>query len=207
MDDIVPLVSELMHTRHHISPKRLVDPGPTEEQKKIILEAAGTAPDHGLVTPWHFYEVSDLGRVLLGRVFSNNLKQRDPGATPEQLDEAHNKALRGPYLLMVAAKYGTGDSNIPRNEKLISAGCAIQNIILIAHAMGYGAGLSSGHALYSSEMKELIKLEGDDEPLVFITIGTVTKHKDGRVRPSYLEYSSVFQYPLHSLLHTVIFML
>jgi nitroreductase len=192
MEDLVPLVSELMRTRHHISPKRLVDPGPTEEQKKIILEAAGTAPDHGLVTPWHFYEVSDSGRALLGRVFSHNLKERDPGATPEQLDEAHSKALRGPYLLMVVAKYGTGDNNIPRNEKLISAGCAIQNVILTAHAMGYGAGLSSGHALYSPEMKKLFKLQGDDEPLVFITIGTVIKHKDGRVRPAYTEYSSIF---------------
>jgi nitroreductase len=57
MEDIVPLVSELMSTRHHISPKRLDGPGPTQEQKKTILEAAGTAPDHGLVTPWHFYEI------------------------------------------------------------------------------------------------------------------------------------------------------
>ncbi|WP_353203061.1 nitroreductase [Polynucleobacter sp.] len=192
MEDIVPLVSELMNTRHHISPKRLGSPGPTEEQKKIILEAAGTAPDHGLVTPWHFYEISDAGRVLLGRVFSHNLKERDPGATPEQLDEAHGKALRGPYLLLAVTKYGTGDNKIPRNEKLISAGCAIQNIILTAHAMGFGAGLSSGHALYSPEMKKLFKLEADDEPLVFITIGTVIKHKDGRVRPAYTEYSSIF---------------
>ena len=75
-------------------------------------------------------------------------------------------------------------------ERLISAGCAVQNMLLAAHAMGFGAGLSSGRALYSQRMRLLFGLAADEQPLCFMTVGTVRKHKSARVRPSMGDYSS-----------------
>jgi nitroreductase len=182
----------LIHSRQHVSPKRLIAPGPNPSQKLEILNAAGAAPDHGEVTPWHFYEVSNESRNVLGSLFADALIARDPGATPTQLDEARQKAFRGPLLLLATAKLSNALDNIPEQEKLISAGCAIQNVLLMANALGFGSGLSSGKALYGQKIRDLFLLKDKEEPLCFITIGTIAIHKPNKQRPEASSYSSVF---------------
>jgi nitroreductase len=182
----------LIHTRHHVSPKRLGDPGPNREQINEILAAAGAAPDHGRVTPWHFYEITQQSRGKLGEVFAQCLLDRDKEASETQIADARDKALRGPLLLLAVAKLGSMDEEIPAQEKLISAGCAIQNILLTVHDMGFAAGISSGKAIYSKRMKDLFSLGEDEAPLCFITIGTPTSNKAGRIRPNFSDYSTQF---------------
>lgn len=189
-EDLGGELLELMNSRSHISPKRLGAPGPNLKHKELILSAAGTAPIHGAGIPWHIYEISDELRHSLGNVFVESLKARYIDATPEQIEESFSKALRGPYLLLIVARHGLADQNIPRNENVISAGCAIQNMLLTAHAMGFGAGISSGNALYGPEIKAMLKLGVDDEPLAFLTIGSVIKHRDHRVKPAFSKYTS-----------------
>ena len=192
LDSLGTFADALIHSRQHVSPKRLIAPGPIPSQKLEILNAAGAAPDHGKVTPWHFYEVSPESRNLLGDLFANALKSRDPNATLNQLDEAKQKAFRGPLLLLATARLNNSLDNIPEQEKLISAGCAIQNILLMANALGFGSGLSSGKALYSQKMRELFLLKDKEVPLCFITIGTISAHKPNKQRPDASSYSSVF---------------
>ena len=192
LDSLSGFANALIHSRQHISPKRLIAPGPSPSQKLEILNAAGAAPDHGKVTPWHFYEVSPESRNLLGSLFADALIARDPNATPAQLNEAKQKAFRGPLLLLATAKLNNALDNIPEQEKLISAGCAIQNILLMANALGFGSGLSSGKALYSQKMRELFLLKDKEEPLCFITIGTISAHKPNKQRPDASSYSSLF---------------
>lgn len=182
----------LIHSRHHVSPKRLGEPGPTREQINEILNAAGAAPDHGRVTPWHFYEITQQSRAKLGETFAQCLIDRDQKASEIQIEDARNKALRGPLLLLAVAKLGNTDEQIPAQEKFISAGCAIQNVLLSAHGMGFAAGISSGKAIYSQRMKDLFSLQENEVPLCFITIGTATSKKDGRIRPDFSIYSSQF---------------
>ena len=191
-DQLEGFANALIHSRQHVSPKRLIAPGPNLSQKFEILNAAGAAPDHGKVTPWHFYEVSQKSRNLLGDLFADALIARDPCATSTQIDEAKQKAFRGPLLLLVTARLNNELDNIPEQEKLISAGCAIQNVLLMANALGFGSGLSSGKALYSQKMRELFLLKDKEQPLCFITIGTISAHKPNKQRPDASSYSSVF---------------
>ena len=192
LDSLGGFANALIHSRQHISPKRLIAPGPNLSQKLEILNAAGAAPDHGKVTPWHFYEVSPESRNLLGDLFADALIARDPNATPTQVDEAKAKAFRAPLLLLATAKLNNELDSIPEQEKLISAGCAIQNILLMANALGFGSGLSTGKALYSQKMRGLFLLNDKERPLCFITIGTVSVHKPNNQRPDASSYSSVF---------------
>jgi nitroreductase len=182
----------LIHSRQHVSPKRLIEPGPSLSQKLVILNAAGAAPDHGQKTPWHFYEVSSKSRSFLGDLFADALIERDSGATLLQIDEAKQKAFRGPLLLLVTVNLGSELDNIPEQEKIISAGCAIQNILLMSTALGFGSGLSSGKALYSQKMRELFLLKDKEHPLCFITIGTISTHKPNKHRPDISSYTSTF---------------
>ena len=62
MADDADMAAELIHSRHTVLPKRLLSPGPAPAQLQRILGAASAAPDHGLLTPWRFVIVPDLGR-------------------------------------------------------------------------------------------------------------------------------------------------
>jgi len=192
LDSLGGFANALIHSRQHVSPKRLIAPGPNSTQKLEILNAAGAAPDHGKITPWHFYEVSPESRNLLGDLFANDLIERDPAATLAQVEEAKQKSFRGPLLLLATANLGNEQDNIPEQEKIISAGCAIQNILLMANALGFGSGLSSGKALYSQKMRKLFLLKDKEQPLCFITIGTISTHKPNKIRPDISSYTSLF---------------
>jgi len=50
----VETVQELILTRCHTSPRRLVSPGPTSEQTDTLFTLAASAPDHVLLVPWRF---------------------------------------------------------------------------------------------------------------------------------------------------------
>ncbi|MBI2318935.1 MAG: nitroreductase [Betaproteobacteria bacterium] len=182
----------LIHSRQHISPKRLGDPGPTHEQIETILNAAGAAPDHGLLTPWRLVIVPAHRRPLLADAFAEALEERDAEATEAQKQDAREKAYRSPFLLMVVARLDPELGPTHPQERLISAGCAIQNMLLAAHAMGFGAGLSSGRALYSQRMRLLFNLSAHEQPLCFLSAGTVLRHKPGRQkpRPAMADYTS-----------------
>ena len=192
LDSLGDFANALIHSRQHVSPKRLIAPGPNLSQKLEILNAAGAAPDHGKITPWHFYEVTPKSRNLLGDLFANALIERDPTATLAQVEEAKQKAFRGPLLLLATVNLNNEQDEIPEQEKIISAGCAIQNILLMANALGFGSGLSSGKALYSQKMRELFLFKDKEQPLCFITIGTISTHKPNKIRPDVSSYKSIF---------------
>ncbi|MEY4099982.1 MAG: hypothetical protein RL300_1153, partial [Pseudomonadota bacterium] len=88
--DFSEFANALIHSRQHVAPRRLVDPGPSPEQLKSILGAAAAAPDHGQVLPWRFVVVPADKRELLADVFGLALQDRDPKATPEQINNARD---------------------------------------------------------------------------------------------------------------------
>ena len=188
--EILDAALTLIHSRQHVSPKRLGDPGPNREQIATILGAAGAAPDHGQLTPWRLIVIPAERRHVLAEAFAEALVERDPEATEAQKQEARDKAYRGPFLLLVIARLAPALGSAHPQERLISAGCAVQNMLLTAHAMGFGVGLSSGRALYSRQMRLLFGLSGDEQPLCFLTVGTVRKSKSARLRPATDDYTS-----------------
>lgn len=188
--EVLDAALTLIHSRQHTSPKRLGHPGPDREQIEKILSAAGAAPDHGLLTPWRLIIISPERRHLLGETFAEALVERDGEATEVQQQEARAKASRGPFLVLVVARLDPELGPTHPQERIISAGCAIQNMLLTAHAMGFGAGLSSGRALYSQQMKVLFGLSAHEQPLCFMTLGTVLRRKSARPRPVMADYTS-----------------
>ena len=188
--EVLDAALTLIHSRQHISPKRLGDPGPDREQVEKILSAAGAAPDHGRLTPWRLVVIGPERRHLLAEAFAGALAERDVEATEERKREAREKAYRGPFLVMVIARLDPDLGPAHPQERLISAGCAIQNMLLAAHAMGFGAGLSSGRALYSQRMRLLFGLAADEQPLCFMTVGTVLRSKHPSPRPIMADYTT-----------------
>ncbi len=188
--EVLDATLTLIHSRQHTSPKRLGDPGPGREQIEKILTAAGAAPDHGQLTPWRLIIIPPERRHLLAETFAEALTERDGAATAVQKQEAREKAFRGPFLVLVVVRLAPELGATHPQERIISAGCAIQNMLLTAHALGFGAGLSSGRALYSQRMRLLFGLSAHEQPLCFMTVGTVQRRKSPRPRPVMADYTS-----------------
>ena len=200
--DLPEFASALIHSRQHVAPRRLVDPGPGLAQVQTILAAAGAAPDHGKLLPWRFVLVPVDKRQVLAEVFGLALQDRDPQATVEQIDNAQEKAHRAPLLLLAiarlagsdpeleAARAQAGELEVNDAERLVSLGCAIQNMLLSAHAFGFGTGLTSGQALSSTRLRALFGLQVHEQAVCFINVGTVVKCKPPRLRPDVATFVS-----------------
>jgi nitroreductase len=182
--DLVDLALTLIASRNNVSPKRLVEPGPDAAQRERIFCAAAAAPDHGEITPWRFVIVTAAARARLAEVFALALLDRDPTATPVQVDAARAKAHRSPLLALAIARLGAADPDIRATERLVSLGCAVQNMLLAAHSMGFACGLTSGQAMTSPRLRELFALAEGETAVCCINIGTATHHRPGRVRPT-----------------------
>ena len=191
--ELISLATELIHSRQTTLPKRLLAPGPSEKELQAILGAAASAPDHGQLLPWRFILVAETARARLADVFGAALLARDPLATPAQVSQAQEKAFRAPCLLLVVVDESKGDPAIDLSERIISTGCAIQNMLLMAHAAGFGSGLTSGKALKSNLLRELFSLQTAEHALCFISLGRVQNQRPIRVRPKVSDYLTVLQ--------------
>jgi nitroreductase len=188
--ELADLVHELIASRRNVSPKRLVEPGPDDAELARIFAAAAAAPDHGEITPWRFVIVPTDQRARLAEVFALALTDRDAQATPVQVASAREKAYRAPLLMLAVARLGTADPDIAPFERLVSLGCAVQNMLLSAHSMGLGGGLTSGQAMTSPRLRALFALAEGEAAVCCINIGTVAKHKPGRTRPAVQRFVS-----------------
>lgn len=173
----------LIHTRQTVLPKRLLAPGPGDAQLQALFEAAAAAPDHDQRQPWRFIVVPAAKRELLAEVFERALLDRDAAALPTQLAAAREKAHRAPLLMLALARLDENDKEVPAPERWVSLGCAMQNMLLTAHAMGYGSALTSGQAINSPRLRELFSLKADEAPVCFVNVGTVSQSKAMRLRP------------------------
>ena len=201
--ELSEFANALIHSRQNVSPRRLLAPGPSAQQLQDILGTAGAAPDHGQLLPWRFVIVPTARREHLAEVFGLALLARDPNATSAQIDIAREKAHRAPFLMLAIAQltdpkapaHGAqhpkaGEAEVSDAERLVSFGCAIQNIVLSAHAAGFGTGLTSGQALASPPLRTLFGLHEYEQAVCCINIGTVSKHKPPRLRPMVADYVS-----------------
>lgn len=182
----------LIQHRQTILPKRLVEPGPDETELAAIFDAAAAAPDHGELLPWRFVVVPTAARERLAQVFGDALLERDPAAASEQIERAREKAFRAPALALAIVRSG-GRDEIPMPERLVSLGCALQNMLLLATALGYGSALTSGKALHAPGLRTLFALAEDEQAVCFVSFGTAARRKPGRQRPTPEQYVSVLR--------------
>ncbi len=179
-----------MQSRKTVLPKRLALPGPDDTQLEAILAAAASAPDHGQLLPWRLILVSSDARHRLGQVFADALVERDASATAAEIDQAREKAFRSPVLMLLVVDGNCGSTEIDVHERIVSAGCAVQNVLLMATALGFGSALTSGKALKSVLLQDLFALETGEIALCFVNIGTAVSAPKPRLRPSTSDYVS-----------------
>ena len=176
---------EMLLTRE--SALKLQDPAPTESALEAILATAARAPDHGRLRPWLFVVIRGEARERFGEVMADSLKARKPDATPEMLARERAKALRAPVIVAVAACVQRG-AKIMEIEQILSAGAAAQNIMLAAHALGYGSQWKTGDPAYDTSVKEALGLQASDAIVGFMYLGTRVPGEAPAARPDAQDY-------------------
>ncbi len=189
--DWAALAAELMDARRTVLPFRLGEPGPDAAQLQAILAAAASAPDHRCLQPWRFITVPVDRREALAEVFVQALLERDPHAEAHDLAKAREKGFRSPFLALIVVDADKGDTEIGLAERLVSAGCAAQNTLLMATAMGYGSALTAGKAIASQALRRFFGLRASEQAVCFLSIGTALAHGTPKLRPQVADYVSV----------------
>lgn len=186
------MASHLMTSRQTVLPKRLVAPGPDAAELAQLFQAAAAAPDHDMINPWRFLIILAHKRADLGELFAQALIERDPSASQEQIEQAREKAMRAPLLMLLIVDEAKGDAEIDMHERVLSAGCAVQNIMLLANAMGYGSGLTSGKALKAASFRSGLGLQQHEQALCFLSLGTVSSRKPFKPRPDVHKFTCIW---------------
>jgi nitroreductase len=188
----IRLASHLMASRQTVLPKRLAAPGPDAAELAQLFQAAAAAPDHDLINPWRFLIIPDDKRADLGELFAAALLDRDPSASSEQLEQAREKALRAPLLMLLIVDEAKGSIEIDMHERVLSAGCAVQNLMLLANAMGYGSGLTSGKALKAACLRAGLMLRDSEHVICCLSVGTVSSRKPFKPRPEVQQFTRIW---------------
>lgn len=153
------------------SPRELVEPAPDARTLDRILRAGMRAPDHGRLRPWRFIIVAGAARTAFGDVLAAALQRREPGVAEAALAKERGKPLRAPLIIVVAARLRE-HRGVPAVEQIIAAGAAAQNILVAAHALGFGGFWRTGAAAYDNAVKRALGLRADDAIVGFLYLGT-----------------------------------
>jgi nitroreductase len=192
-DDLMTALqlAELLEKRRSILPKRLIGPALTEPVKQALLKAAASAPDHDQILPWRLVEIPELKREALGLAFQKALLDRDPSASAQDGLQAREKAFRAAWLVLLIVRMNDQNNKISAQERLISAGAAVQNMLLMATSMGLGSSLTSGQAMNSLALRGLFKLQDNEQAICFLNFGHIQSQRSERKRPEVQRFFSI----------------
>ncbi len=149
----------------------MTEPAPDSAALATMLHAAARAPDHGKLRPWRFIVVAGSARNALGDVLAAALRKREPGVPDAAIDKERGKPLRAPLIIVVGARLRE-HKGVPAVEQIIAAGAAAQNILVAAHALGFGGFWRTGNAAYDNEVKTALGLHPGDAIVGFLYLGT-----------------------------------
>jgi nitroreductase len=184
-----PETIALLARRRSTSASVLGPPGPSAEEIELILRLASRAPDHGKLAPWRFILLSgehkDAWVARLGAI-----AQTRPD--PEKALAALGKAGPAP-LTIVVVSCAKPHPKIPEWEQFLSAGAVNMNLLLAAHALGYGANWITDWYSEDADALALLGIGPGERVTGHIYIGAPAAVPLERPRPDLRELVTVWR--------------
>lgn len=151
--------------RRSVPAKQLDAPGPDQATVLRMLQSAVRVPDHGKRVPFRFVRIAGPMRATLSERIAARSLERDPDVGEGALEKDRN------------------DAKIPRQERLLTAGCVCFALLQAAQAEGFGAQWLTGWPAYDASVRALLGL-GEQECIAgFIHVGTPKLEAPERDRP------------------------
>lgn len=149
---------------------RLEYPAPSDEELELAVRCAMSAPDHKGLKPWQFVALTDNARVEFGRALLSAAIDENGALDEDVCARILAMPLRAPMVVMVATNYQI-HAKVPTFEQLLSAGAAVQNMLLAFDDMGYSAMWRTGDLANHVLVKQFFGIENKDTICAFIYVG------------------------------------
>ncbi|MBV1871957.1 MAG: nitroreductase [Gammaproteobacteria bacterium] len=162
----------------------LVDPAPSSEEIKQLLRAAQQAPDHGRLRPWKYIVVKGEGRVALGELYLKSALVENAALATERQERIKRMPLRAPLIIIAVAQVLEGHK-VPILEQVVATGAAVQNMLLMAQSLRYGAMWRTGDMAYSVTVKKGLGLRPEDVIVAYLYLGTAGTEAKPRADEDY----------------------
>ncbi len=151
------------------SAKRLIEPAPSGDILDNIIRAGMRAPDHGTLQPWRFVIIEGEGRARFGELLHQSAL--NAGMDEKGIEKAAQAPFRAPLIIAVLAWCDT-QSKVPRQEQVLSAGCAVQAMQMAALAQGFNGIWRTGLWATQPDVKQAFGCREQDEIVGFLYLGT-----------------------------------
>lgn len=149
-------------------------PVPKELLEKL-LEAADWAPSHGHTEPWRFTVFTGEGRLKLGEAFGEAYRQVCSAVFRQEGYEKQRDRVWGAsvWLAVVMAPMLKADGTLkmPEHEELMAVAGAVQNIHIMATALGLGGKWTTNEFATHQVVSDLLGLKAPERLLGFFFLG------------------------------------
>src|SRR5271165_729569 len=191
MPDRMPDPIDLLRKRRSLKPNELGPPGPSAAELETLLTVASRVPDHGKLAPWRFIVFEGEARGKAGDAIAAAFRVKYPDAKPEQVDFERSRLTRAPLVVAVVSRAGP-HVKIPEWEQVLSSGAATMNLVLAAHALGYGASWITEWYAYDRAVLDALGLAPHERIAGFVHIGRPPGSPEDRPRPPLDEIATRF---------------
>ena len=168
---------DLLATRRSVPAKTMTGPGPDAEQTDELLRIAARVPDHRMLEPFRFVVLEGVGLDRFA-----DLLRTAPTAPEGKRGKAADLYARAPLVVGVIASVDP-EHKTPVWEQELTVGAACQNLIVAAHAQGWGAQWLTGWPAYDETVAEALSVGPNERLAGFVFIGTPGVRPDDRKRP------------------------
>ena len=176
-----PILDHLL-TRRSVSANALGEPGPSDEQLRLILTAAARVPDHKKLVPWRFILFQGEARRAFGEVLADICAREESDPGEFRLENEAKRFLRAPVVVAVVSSVRDNPA-APEWEQVLSAGAACENLLVAATALGFGAQWITEWYAYDPAVKSALNLDTHERIAGFIYLGSPKEKPDERERP------------------------
>jgi nitroreductase len=152
----------------------------SDAQIDQLTTAAQWAPNHKRTWPLRIAVVCGDSRRALGEVIADAMATR--GDDEAKVLKTRTKYLRAPVIFVVASAMGETANETEENKYAVAAG--IQNMLLMAEAMGFAALWGSPAKGANDAITSFCKMDNTDHVLGIIYVGNANKEAPSAERPA-----------------------
>ena len=134
-----------------------------------LIEAATWAPNHRRTEPWRFHVLAGEARAEMGQSVATWLADSGQGNETQQ-ERTRVRLLRAPIVIALT-QVGSPDNAERDLEDYAACACALQNLLLAAHAEGLAAHTSTGVMAQYDGAKQYLGLAPHDRIVAYVYLG------------------------------------
>ncbi len=179
----MPDALALLQQRRSVPSRQLGEPAPDESALNALLEAAIRVPDHGKLVPFRLILLRGEAKDRFGEQLTEIGMRNNPEMVGAKLEKERRRYTFAPLVIAVIARIDAS-TKVPEIEQRLCAGSVAYNLLLGAHALGYGAQWLTGWAAYDRDAAAVLGLATNEHVVGFVHIGTPQIDIPDRDRPA-----------------------